>query len=51
MRKEIDEREGISSLVEEVLLGKAIDFLKANVNVKTAAAGAKETIKTDERIK
>src|ERR1700704_5284674 len=38
MRKEIDEREGINGLVEEILLGKTIDFLKANVSVKTAAA-------------
>jgi len=45
MRKEIDEHEGINGLVEEILLGKTIDFLKANVSVKTAAAGAKETTK------
>jgi hypothetical protein len=27
--------------VEEILLGKTIDFLKANVNVKTVAAEQK----------
>jgi hypothetical protein len=37
--------------VEEILLAKTIDFLKANVSVKTAAAGAKETIKIHERTK
>src|SRR6478609_6475506 len=42
MRKEIDEHEGINGLVEEILLGKTIDFLKANVSVKMAAAGDKE---------
>ena len=42
MRKEIDQHEGINSLVEEILLGKTIDFLEANVNVKTAAAVDKE---------
>jgi trigger factor len=36
MRKEIDQHEGINSLVEEILLGKTIDFLEANVSVKTA---------------
>ena len=40
MRKEIDEHEGINALVEEILLGKTIDFLKANVSIKTAVAGA-----------
>jgi len=28
MRKEIDEHEGINGLVEEILLGKTIDFLR-----------------------
>ena len=42
MRKEIDQHEGINSLVEEILLGKTIDFLEANVSVKTAAAGDEE---------
>ena len=49
MRKEIDEHEGINALVEEILLGKTIDFLKANVNVETPVAGAKETIKIHEQ--
>ena len=35
MRKEIDQHEGINGLAEEILLGKTIDFLKANVSVKT----------------
>jgi trigger factor len=42
MRKEIDQREGINSLVEEILLGKTIDFLEANVSVKTTADGDKQ---------
>jgi len=42
MRKEIDEHQGINGLVEEILLGKTIDFLKANVNVQTAAAEQKK---------
>ena len=43
MRKEIDEREGMNGLVEEILLGKTIDFLKANVSVKIAAAEDKKS--------
>jgi len=42
MRKEIDQHEGINNLVEEILLGKTIDFLEANVSVKTTAAGDQE---------
>ena len=42
MRKELDEHEGINGLVEEILLGKTIDFLKANVSVQTAAAEQKK---------
>jgi len=42
MRKEIDEHDGINGLVEEILLGKTIDFLKANVSVQTAAAEQKK---------
>src|SRR5207248_1822809 len=42
MRKEIDQQEGINSLVEEILLGKTIDFLEANVSVKTTTARDQE---------
>jgi trigger factor len=42
MRKEIDEHAGINGVVEEILLGKTIDFLKANVSIQTAAAEQKK---------
>lgn len=42
MRKEIDQHEGINSVVEEILLAKTIDFLEANVSVKTTAAAGNE---------
>jgi trigger factor len=42
MRKEIGQHEGINNLVEEILLGKTIDFLGANVSIKTAGAGENE---------
>jgi len=32
----------MNGLVEEILLGKTIDFLKANVSVKTAPAEQKK---------
>ena len=51
MRKEVDEHDGINGMVEEILLGKTIDFLKANVNVETPAVGTKETVKINERTK
>ena len=38
MRKEIEENEGLNGLAEEILLGKTLDFLKANVTVETAGA-------------
>jgi trigger factor len=44
MRKELEENDRINGLAEEILLGKTLDFLKANVNVETtpepAAASA-----------
>ena len=43
MRKEIEEIDGLNGLAEEILLGKTLDFLKANVTVETATAG-------DERV-
>jgi trigger factor len=40
MRREIEEREGINGLVEEILLGKTIDFLKANVSIEMRPDGS-----------
>jgi trigger factor len=42
MRKEIEENDGLNGLAEEILLGKTLDFLKANVTVETAAAGGEK---------
>jgi len=39
MRKEIEANDGLNGLAEEILLGKTLDFLKANVTVEAAAAG------------
>ena len=44
MRKELEENDRLNGLAEEILLGKTLDFLKANVSVETtpekAAASA-----------
>jgi len=37
MRKEFEENDRLNGLAEEILLGKTLDFLKANVNVETTS--------------
>src|SRR5436189_4554421 len=34
MRKELEEHDGVNALAEQILLGKTLDFLKANVSVQ-----------------
>jgi trigger factor len=36
MRKELNERDGLDAFAEQILLGKTLDFLKANVSVEAA---------------
>jgi trigger factor len=43
MRKELEEHDGLSSLAEQILLGKTLDFLKANVSVQPVLAEQKKT--------
>jgi trigger factor len=40
MRKELQEHDGLNGLAEQVLLGKTLDFLKANVSVEKTEEGA-----------
>ena len=40
MRKELEEHDGLDAFAEQILLGKTLDFLKANVSVDTAQEGA-----------
>ena len=42
MRKELEEHDGMNGLAEEILLGKTLDFLKANVSVETTADRAEQ---------
>jgi trigger factor len=46
MRKELEEQEALSGLAEQILLGKTLDFLKANVSVKTQVEPAVSEKKT-----
>jgi trigger factor len=48
MRREMEERDGINGIVEEILLGKTIDFLKANVSIEKAPAGDDEVAAQSE---
>jgi hypothetical protein len=34
MRKELQEHDALDSVAEQILLGKTLDFLKANVSVE-----------------
>lgn len=36
MRRELEEHDGLNALAEQILLGKTLDFLKANVSVERA---------------
>ena len=47
MRKQLEERDQINGLAEEILLGKTLEFLKGNVIVETTS-GAAPTIASPE---
>jgi trigger factor len=40
MRKELQEHDGLNGLAEQLMLGKTLDFLKANVSVEKTEEGA-----------
>jgi hypothetical protein len=42
MRKELEEHNGLNALAEQILLGKALDFLKANVSVQPVSQEEKK---------
>jgi trigger factor len=44
MRKELEEHDGLDNLAEQILLGKVLDFLKANVSIEKPV----ETIASEE---
>jgi trigger factor len=42
MRKEVEEHDGLNALAEQILLGKTLDFLKANVSVQPVSEEQKK---------
>jgi len=42
MRKELEEHDGLNALAEQILLGKVLDFLKANVSVQPVSETEKK---------
>jgi trigger factor len=42
MRKELEEHDGLNALAEQILLGKTLDFLKANVSVQPVSEEKKK---------
>ncbi len=48
MRREIEDRDGMNGLVEEILLGKTIDFLKSNVSIELRPASDDKAPEQDE---
>ena len=42
MRKELEEHDGLNAMAEQILLGKALDFLKANVSVQPISEAEKK---------
>ena len=47
MRRELEEHDGLNTLAEQILLGKTLDFLKANVSVKPSEKPAVSEHKHD----
>ncbi len=43
MRKELEEHDGLNALAEQILLGKTLDFLKANVSVQPVSEEQKKS--------
>ena len=45
----IEENDGINGLAEQLLLGKTLDFLKANVTIEVAEKSAAETVVSEQK--
>ena len=49
MRKQLEENDGINGLAEQLLLGKTLDFLKANVTIERAEESPAETVTSEQK--
>jgi trigger factor len=48
-RKQLEENDGINGLAEQLLLGKTLDFLKANVTIERAEKSPAETVTSEQK--
>jgi trigger factor len=49
MRKQLEENDGLNGLAEQLLLGKTLDFLKANVTIERAEKSPAETVTSEQK--
>ena len=49
MRKQLEENDGINGLAEQLLLGKSLDFLRANVTIERAEKSPAETVTSEQK--
>ena len=49
MRKQLEENNAINGLAEQLLLGKTLDFLKANVTIERAEESPAETVTSEQK--
>ena len=49
MRKQLEENDGLNGLAEQLLLGKTLDFLKANVTIERAEKLPLETVSSKQK--
>jgi trigger factor len=49
MRKQLEENDRLNGLAEQLLLGKTLDFLKANVTIERAEKSPAETVTSEQK--
>jgi trigger factor len=49
MRKQLEENDGINGVAEQLLLGKTLAFLKANVTIERAEESPAETVTSEQK--
>ena len=49
MRKQLEENDGLNGLAEQLLLGKTLDFLKANVTIEQAEKPSAQTVSSEQK--
>ena len=49
MRKQLEENDGLNGLAEQLLLGKTLDFLKANVTIEQAEKPPAQPVSSEQK--